>query len=297
MNRSWKNRKRTGGIRRKCLREYKKLKEYNEKNYNAVLQSNWLNTDQTSEVRVADEEGSVPENMNNSEFNEEGSVSANNGEFIQNFGLIGSTLSEDESDSIDEYKNLTFRSKISQWAIRKNISHSALKDLMEIVNERIPGVLPIDPRTLLKTPKATIVKNIDGGEYWHQGLSEQLKKALLTLSKIPEYIQLNFNIDGLPIFKSTKKEFWPILCNIHEKPKIEPFVIGIYYGSGKPKNLNEYLEDFVTEMETLLKNGLQIYKNDKEETIIIKIRSFICDSPARAYIKGTELDNHIYLVN
>lgn len=37
--------------------------------------------------------------------------------------------------------------------------------------------------------------------------------------------------DGLPIYKSLKKEFWPITFNI-----TEPMVIGIYYGYAKAIN-------------------------------------------------------------
>lgn len=99
-----------------------------------------------------------------------------------------------------------------------------------------------------------------------------------------EHIHLNFNFDGLPIHKSSKQEFWPILCNIFEIPEQDPFIIGIYYGSGKPKDLDDYLKDFVAEMLLILENGIHIEQLQK--TIKINIRCFICDSPARAFIKG-----------
>lgn len=106
------------------------------------------------------------------------------------------------------------------------------------------------------------------------------------MEEVPDIVYLNLNFDGLSTFKSTKKEFWPILCNLYGKPEIEPFIVGIYYGSWKRKNLNEYLEDFVTEVHNILKNGIQISKEGITHTISIKIRCFICDSPARAFIKG-----------
>ncbi|RVE41953.1 hypothetical protein evm_013393 [Chilo suppressalis] len=125
------------------------------------------------------------------------------------------------------------------------------------------------------------------GEYWHKGLIEPLKDIIIFLwLEIPESIQLNLNFDGLPIFNSSKKEFWPILCNIYEKPEIEPLVVGIYYGSGKPKILSQYLEDFVAETESLLENGIHIVREGKENIVNVRIRCFICDSPARAFIKG-----------
>lgn len=176
-------------------------------------------------------------------------------------------------------KNLIFRNKIREWAIVKNITQSALRDLAEILNDRFPELLPQDPRTLLKTPRKVDIKVVEPGEYWHNGIIEPLKKILNT--EAVTKITLNINIDGLPIFNSSKKEFWPILCNVHEINRA-PFVIGLYYGEQKPKDLNSYLEDFINEIQVLLKDGLTI----REKIITVAIRCFICDSPARAYIKG-----------
>ncbi|CAH0397615.1 unnamed protein product [Chilo suppressalis] len=154
-------------------------------------------------------------------------------------------------------KNLIFRNNLRQWAINKNISLEALRELIVVVNQRLPGVLPVDPRTLLQTKRNVVIKKIEGGEYWHKGLIEPLKDIIFFLwLEIPESIQLNLNFDGLPIYNSSKKEFWPILCNIYEKPEIEPLVVGIYYGSGKPKILSQYLEDFVAETESLGRFGV-----------------------------------------
>lgn len=60
-----------------------------------------------------------------------------------------------------------------------------------------------------------------------------------------------------------------------------PFVIGIFCGNSKPDPLNLYLEDFVNELSELLENGI-VHKNLH---YYIRIHSFICDAPAKAYIK------------
>ncbi|KAL4714548.1 hypothetical protein ACJJTC_006594 [Scirpophaga incertulas] len=46
-----------------------------------------------------------------------------------------------------------------------------------------------------------------------------------------------------------------------------------------------YLEDFVIDVSNLLENGITLLQNS-EKKVTVKIRSFICDSPARAFIKG-----------
>lgn len=66
--------------------------------------------------------------------------------------------------------------------------------------------------------------------------------------------------------------------------------IGVFYGDSKPDNIEEYLTPFVEEMGQITKNGVMM----KGHVISVRIRCFICDSPARAFIKGT-LILHIYL--
>lgn len=63
---------------------------------------------------------------------------------------------------------------------------------------------------------------------------------------------------------------------------IPPIVVAIWCGVGKPSVLNDYLRPFVTELNDLLGNGLIV----NEHRIQISFRCFICDTPARAFIKG-----------
>lgn len=73
----------------------------------------------------------------------------------------------------------------------------------------------------------------------------------------PVLCVLDFNIDGLPIHKSTKQNFWPILCKISNYPKEPPFIVALYCGPAKPP-LNEFFEDFVVEVNDLKINKLKI---------------------------------------
>lgn len=59
-------------------------------------------------------------------------------------------------------------------------------------------------------------------------------------------------------------------------------VVGIWCGVGKPTNLNDFLTPFVNEMNSISKDGIII--NDFR--LIVNIRSIICDSPARSFLKG-----------
>lgn len=63
---------------------------------------------------------------------------------------------------------------------------------------------------------------------------------------------------------------------------IKPMVIGIWSGVGKPKNLNEFLEPLCIDIDAVIKDGIIINGNRLD----VEIRCFICDSPARSFLKG-----------
>lgn len=198
---------------------------------------------------------------------------------------------EDYDDRIfddDFTKNEKLQSQLRKWAVQHNITHIALKDLMQIFNERLSvssaSLLPLpnDPRTLLSTPPTvSLVPLADGGEYWHHGVENCIKKLLPSLSA-PTTIHLTINIDGLPVFNSSKVEFWPILFNIAEMPKVVPMVAGVYCGKAKTNDIDSFLSPFVDEMKTIMENGILI----NSQKITVKLRCFVCDSPARAFVKG-----------
>ena len=63
-----------------------------------------------------------------------------------------------------------------------------------------------------------------------------------------------------------------------------PFIIGLFYGRYKPKDSNEFLEKFVDESIALIDSGIIIYGKVYKFTI----SAFICDTPARSFIKGNK---------
>lgn len=170
-----------------------------------------------------------------------------------------------------------------QWAFQHNISHAALKGLSTIVNNFSNSpALPKDPRTLMKTPQNVHISTIGVNQYyWHYGLLLCLENLLSNVSK-PLTISLNINMDGLPLYKSARDELWPILFNITEFPKVRPMVIGVYHGISKASNLEKYLSSMVTELRSIMENGLMI----NGHKVTVKLRCFVADSPARAFLKG-----------
>lgn len=135
-----------------------------------------------------------------------------------------------------------FRDALSKWAIQCNINQHQLRELIAVCNGTLPFKLPIDPRTILHTPRSTVIRKIsDDGQYWHRGLKQSLLLKLEKMPCLPQQISLNVNIDGLPISKSSNKQFWPILFNIHEFPSIKPGIVGVFCGTGEEFTRNFYM--------------------------------------------------------
>lgn len=99
---------------------------------------------------------------------------------------------------------------------------------------------------------------------------------------------MNFNIDGLPLTKSSSSQFWPILACPVEDFYLDPFPVGIFHGSSKPSNALKFLEPFVTEAMRIVRSGGILVKDTVVEVII---NCFICDAPAKAFISGIKSHN------
>lgn len=184
---------------------------------------------------------------------------------------------------------------IAQWALNHNIKHTALSVLLKILHDNVENCeCPRDARTLLKTPKSlnTIqpITHISGGDFCYFSIACGIEQSL---SKMPvqENMQIKFqlNVDGIPLFKSSNSQFWPILGLVTDPIRSTPFIIGLFYEMTKPKDLN-FLNEFITEYENLKNNGIAI----KNTIAKINLSAIVCDAPARAMIKNVKLNCGYY---
>ena len=193
------------------------------------------------------------------------------------------------SDSNSEGVIVNDIEKLKHWAIEHNITHAALRSLFKILQKFLPN-LPRDPRTFLKTTKDVSVLRISGGVFYNFGIKKALEMILKEFNLKDEItFSLQFNIDGLPLHKSTGKQFWPILVRIVSPFKSKISTIGVYYGKSKPSNL-EFLNEFIQELKDLLSNGIAF--NGKN--LGISLFCFSADAPARAFLKCIISHNGYY---
>lgn len=178
--------------------------------------------------------------------------------------------------------NCSLSNDIQQWALRFKVNHKAVTDLLKILSEKLKQNVPEDARTLLKTPRSIPFDEIHGGTMWYHGIKNCLNHSIFANCTQSMTVGVNFNIDGLPLYRSAKNEFWPILMNFARMPEIKPMVVAIYLGTKKPSSVKQFLSKFVNEFNDVCANGVEMLTG---KTVKIKVNAFICDKPARAHIK------------
>ena len=143
--------------------------------------------------------------------------------------------------------------RLSKWAVRFNISLVALTALLCVLRVYHPD-LPRDAQTVLKTQTQYSIHRQAGGLYHYRGI---LTSLCNTLSHVIDTVsegftfKLQINVDGLPLFKSTSIQLWPILGLLLSVPMKEPVVIGLFCGKKKPSCPNEFLRDFTCELQQI----------------------------------------------
>lgn len=170
-------------------------------------------------------------------------------------------------------------SDLADWAVTNNQTHKSLNDLLKIFRKHGHNELPKDSRTLLCTPKVVERQAKCNGEYIYYGLETGLRRTLLQCPDSTDHIAVTINVDGVPLFKSSAAQCWPMLAKVDG---FEPFVVCLFSGLTKPGPLKDYVQDLVEEIKRLRENGIQHNGN----IIQVHIKAFICDAPARAFLKN-----------
>lgn len=200
--------------------------------------------------------------------------SSNNVEFPQN-----------EENVVDQ--DSTLRQKLHLWAVtyRNNLSVQSIEDLLQKLRD-YHSELPKSSATLLQTKSNKIIKEMKilkntNGQFVYFGIEEGLK-GVITGKYVEEEIHLLFNVDGLPLYSQSFQQFWTILGHVlHKKYTSEPFVIAVFSGDSKPKCVDDFMRDFILELNNLILNGIVL----GQLQYCVHIAGFVCDTPARAFLK------------
>lgn len=148
-----------------------------------------------------------------------------------------------ETDSTDPILNLLTSIKI--WGVRNKIKREPFNEILKILKQHeCFNQFPIDSRTLYDRVFVNYNK-IGSGEFVHFGLEKYIASFYKESSVVPDIIRVQINIDGLPEYKNTNGQFWPILGSFYGTKYV--FVIALFYGTSMPQSLEEYLAEFIIE--------------------------------------------------
>lgn len=178
---------------------------------------------------------------------------------------------------------------IQSWIVDSGIAHIQADKLLAIVQARWMPNIPKSTRTLLSCNvnlDITDMKSCGGsvGEYVYFGLEKKLKNTINIEWHSSDVLELILFIDGLSPFKSSSKTIWPVLCKVYTKEDhYKPFSVAVYAGDSKPEDPTVYMKDFICEYNELQKSKIII----DDRTFQVKIKCFICDTPARSFVRCT----------
>ncbi|XP_032690588.1 uncharacterized protein LOC116853571 [Odontomachus brunneus] len=183
----------------------------------------------------------------------------------------------------------SFSENLASCFIDCNLTHCQGNSVLSVLKTHTCfSNLPKDVRTLLNTPRHRVVYDIEPGQYLHFNVEVAIVKNLsnaLFVSLIRE-LELDFSTDGCLLDKSGTIQIWPIQCRISNVKDIKPIVVGIYKGAQKSNNANVFFQKFITDVKSILSNG---GVNFRGNLIPVRLRSFIADAPARAFILNHRL--------
>jgi hypothetical protein len=199
--------------------------------------------------------------------------------YSENIVSSDSDGSDVEPDLVEEEPSI--RVELASWATKHDCRKAGVDSLLAILRRK--GLdLPKDQRTLLDTPRTVQTEDKCGGSYTYFGLETAITKVLNSANeehvKDLVKIELLVNVDGVPIFKSSGTQFWPVLCCFNN---FNPFLVALYYGDSKPNSVNDFLQDFLSEYSEIRLNGIVF----GQKLLQVRVKAFICDAPARAFLK------------
>lgn len=177
--------------------------------------------------------------------------------------------------------------------MNNNITHTQDNNILSLLRTHpCFNSSPKDVRILLHTPRNRInLTNVEPGQYIHFNLESPIVENLSNISfvHVVEQLELDFNIDGCYLDKSGNIHLWPIQCKISNIQNTKPIVVGIYKGTQKPHDSNTFLQNFILKINKIMSIGDITFNGNK---FLIRLRCFIADAPARAFIL-----NHRGLMN
>ncbi|XP_026675428.1 uncharacterized protein LOC113465227, partial [Ceratina calcarata] len=179
----------------------------------------------------------------------------------------------------------SFLTRLSSYCVDNNVNDVQGNNLLTLLRtHECFNHFPKDIRTLVHTPRNRVTTYVVApGEYIHFSQEVEIVKYLNNCpysSSIHE-IQLDFHTDGYSLDRAGSIQLWPIQCMIRNLPHARPVIVGIYRGPQKPDSPCSFFSKFIRDVQDIISKGGIDFHGTK---VPIKLRCFIADAPARAFI-------------
>jgi len=185
-----------------------------------------------------------------------------------------------DSDECTDNQEMKLADGLRTWAVDGSVPRVHVNTLLPVLNAFHPQ-LPLTADTLLKHNQQTVkCSSVSGGDYVYLGFHDHLCEVVSNNTEITD-LQLALNVDGVPLFASSKYSLWPILCYVMNVKPHSVFVVAIYGGYSKPCDL-QFLQECVNELKVLTRDGLVVCGRK----ISCSPKICVCDAVARAMVKG-----------
>jgi hypothetical protein len=145
----------------------------------------------------------------------------------------------------------SLQSDLAQWVVCSQSTRESCNWLLGLLRKH-GCQLPKDKRTLVKTPRSVSVGERCGGQYVYFGQQKALHTVACGEPASSGNLKVQINVDGIPLYKSSSTQFWPILCTVNHS---QPLIVALYLGKHKPNSVDDFLADFVQEASDLNTNG------------------------------------------
>ncbi|XP_021707311.1 uncharacterized protein LOC5574795 isoform X1 [Aedes aegypti] len=168
-----------------------------------------------------------------------------------------------------------------------------MDDLLSYLKKHHFPHLPKTNKTLKADAKLCDmpITRMGEGEFCYLGLKRAVEQIMIKNNVKPNceiHYRLQFGIDGLPLTKSSKSSFWPILVKIIGFRDVLP--VAVFCGTSKPSSIHEYMHEFVEELDHVLKVGMEI----NNLRVMFSVDAFIMDAPAKAFVMDIKAHNGLY---
>ena len=197
---------------------------------------------------------------------------------------------DDSNATEDTTRTGRLRDDLAKWTAQYRVSHKCLTALLTILRSHEVDGLPACARTVMKTPRGIVIQEQSGGQYYHFGIEPSINYALqhsnVTLQHGGE-MDLQINIDGLPINNSNNDHLWPILGMVEVNDyRSAPFCIGLFFSrNSKAGVVQEFLHDFIEDYLHAHSVGINVLGFNT----LVNLSAVICDAPAMAFVKEIKL--------